>query len=99
MNRLLLAFSGLVVISGCGAPEVIVTRDQFGDDWPLSVNSAVVVCEEQGTAPVLKVGVKRYALNAAARARGYPDVSEIVETTADPERLGSVCTPQVASNS
>jgi hypothetical protein len=98
MRRSLLAVSLLGFAAGCGDPEVIVTREQFGDEWPLGVNSAVVVCAEGGEAAVLKVGVRRYALNEAARALGHPDASEVAEPSADVSVLSGVCTPQVASN-
>jgi len=98
MKRLLLMVSVLTFASACGDPEVIVTRDQFGEDWPLTLNSAVVVCADEGATPLLKVGVKRYALNEAARARGYPEATEVARESADITVLGSVCIAQVASN-
>jgi hypothetical protein len=98
MRKLLLVISVLACASGCSDPEVIVTRDQFGDDWPLTLNSAVVVCADEGATPLLKVGVKRYALNEAARARGYPEATELARESADPTVLGSVCRDQVAAN-
>jgi hypothetical protein len=82
----------------------IVTRDQFGERWPLAMNSAVVECSRDGSIAVLKVGRKRYALNDKARERGLPDareVSRIVPVhTGRPERgtafantdeLGALC--------
>ena len=98
MRQILLVGCLLVLAAGCGDPEIIVTRDQFGEEWPLAVNSAVVVCADDGAAPLLKVGVRRYALNEAARARGYPDAAEVALEASDPSKLGLVCTPQVASN-
>lgn len=98
MGKILLATSLLGLAVACSDPEVIVTRDQFGDEWPLTVNSAVVVCAENGETPLLKVGVRRYALNEAGRARGYPDAAEIAAESADASKLGAVCSAQVASN-
>ena len=98
MRQILLAACLLVFAAGCGDPEIIVTRDQFGDEWPLAVNSAVVVCADDGAAPLLKLGVRRYALNEAARARGYPDAAEIAVESSDVSKLGLVSTAQVASN-
>jgi hypothetical protein len=98
MSKLLFVVSLLAFASGCGDPEIIVTRAQFGEDWPLTLNSAVVVCADEGATPLLKVGVKRYALNEAARARGYPEATEFARDSADLTVLGSVCTAQVASN-
>ena len=73
---------GLVigVLSGCqpSGREVVVTREQFGDDWPLQVNSAKVLCASEGDAAYLRLGRKLYALNAAAEARGVPSAKQMV---------------------
>ena len=84
--------------------RTIVTRDQFGERWPLAVNSAVVECSRDGSVAVLKVGTKRYALNDKARERGLPDASEVSRIVpilsgrpvsgtafADTDELGTVC--------
>lgn len=97
MRRILLLLP-LLGFAGCGDPEVIVTREEFGDEWPLAVNSAVVVCAEGGSAAVLKMGVRRYALNDAARGLGHPDASEVAAPQTDPSVLSAVCTSQVASS-
>ncbi len=64
--------------------EVVLTRDQLGPDWPLQVNSATVLCSDEGGA-VLKVGTRRYALDEDASSRGYPPAREIaIELPVDP---------------
>jgi hypothetical protein len=94
-----LAF-GAAVVAGCGGdPEVVVTREQFGDAWPLAVNSAVVVCRDGGEAALLRLGVEEFALTEAARALGYRAASEIpgaTGTAPDLEPLRSVCELAVA---
>ena len=84
--------------------RIIVTRDQFGERWPLAVNSAVVECSRDGSVAVLKVGTKRYALNDKARERGLPDAREVSRIVlihsgrpeggtafADTDVLGALC--------
>ncbi len=84
--------------------RTIVTRDQFGERWPLEVNSAVVECSRDGAVAVLKVGTKRYALNDKARERGLPDAREVSRIVlihsgrpeggtafADTDVLGALC--------
>ena len=69
---------------GGGDSEVIVTREHFGDAWPLEVGSARVECSEAG-GTVLRLGTQRYALDDAARAQGLPDASEVARREPDPE--------------
>jgi hypothetical protein len=89
MARLLLA-SALALASlatlACGPAEreVVVTREMFGDAWPLAVNSALVLCSEEGGA-VLKVGRERYALDEVALERGHRPAREVAaEKPVDP---------------
>lgn len=74
-------------VLGCvpaGDNEVIVTREQFGQDWPLEVNSAQLECSEAG-GTVLRLGSKRYALDEISRARGLPDAGEVARRQPDPD--------------
>ncbi len=84
--------------------RTIVTRDQFGDQWPLAINSAVVECSRDGSVAILKVGSKRYALNDRARALGFPDARELSPvvpsqrrrsesgtSVVDTDELGTIC--------
>lgn len=94
----------------CSDPEVVVTRDQFGEAWPLAVNSARVVCGE-GRGARLELGVETYALDEASRAAGYPDAREVARQIpvdpsrpeigswpADIEPLRAVCDAQVSAS-
>ena len=101
MDLRLVAPAGLLLAAlaaGCVDRGVVVTRDQFGDDWPLAVNSARVECEEAG-AVVLRLGSRRFALNEAAANQGHPEPAEVLAEGADPSPLLSACAPQVASSS
>ena len=54
---LLIALGVLISLgAGCSDPEVVVTRRQFGADWPLEVNSANVICAEDGNVAILRLG-------------------------------------------
>ena len=110
MRRLLLIGCLAVLSGGCSEREVVVTREQFGEAWPLAVNSARIECSEDGSVAVLRLGSSRYALNEAARARGHADALEVarevpVDSTrpelgsfpADMSPLRGVCEAQVAA--
>ncbi|MBW2270404.1 MAG: DUF2511 domain-containing protein [Deltaproteobacteria bacterium] len=62
--------------------EIVVTRDQLGAEWPLEVNSARLRCSDEGA--VLRLGQKRYALDAAALAQGLSDAREVAIQRPDP---------------
>ena len=69
-----------------GDREVVVTRDQLGSSWPLSVNSATVICGGD-SGVVLKLGPERYALDEVALKQGLPDAKEVAaEIPVDPRR-------------
>ena len=87
MQMLLTLCAVLILMAGCqpSGREVIVTRDQFGEAWPLQVNSAKVVCAEEGEPIYLRIGRKLYGLNAEAQEA--PPVSEVVrQIPVDPRR-------------
>ncbi len=84
--------------AGCVDRGVVVTRDQFGDAWPLTVNSARVECADSGAA-VLRIGSRRYALNEAAEGEGVSDPREVLTEGGSADALLRACAPQVASSS
>jgi len=109
MRMLLTLGTLLFLLAGCqpGEREVVVTRDQFGEAWPLQVNSAKVVCSNDGESMYVRIGRKLYGLNADAEAA--PPVSEVVRKIpvdprrpdvgawpADPAPLLEVCDPPPA---
>ena len=92
MWKLLTLSALLTVIAGCqpGGREVVVTRAQYGEAWPLEVNSAKVVCADAGDAAYVRIGRRLYGLNEAADAA--PPVSEVVrQIPVDPKnpRVGA----------
>jgi hypothetical protein len=116
MGRLLLASAlalGPLLALACTPVEreVVVTREMFGDAWPLAVNSALVLCTEDGGA-VLKVGRERYALDEVALAQGHRSAREVAAEKpvdpnnpaigtwpADTDPLRAVCVGDVAARS
>lgn len=96
MRRLPLLAALGVLTAACSPVhdrQVVVTREQFGEEWPLAVNSAEVVCSDADHMALLKLGTKLYALDAVARARGYPDAAEVRRrgASADPAVLRAAC--------
>ena len=78
MRKLLILTAACCLSLSCaagGEDEIVVTREQLGSDWPLRVNSARLSCSDQGA--VLRLGQKRYALDAAALAQGLPDARQV----------------------
>lgn len=55
---------------------LLVTREEFGDDWPFTVDSGRVDCR-QGGAAVLIVDQWVYQLNGVAAQKGYADLAPI----------------------
>ena len=96
MRRAPISATLATVLLGCaaGEREVVVTREQLGESWPLEVNSAKVVCARGGELALLKLGTRRYALNPSARDAGYPDAGGV--TSSDTEPLRAVCDADVA---
>jgi hypothetical protein len=72
---LLAAGTALVIgVSGCGTggePGEEVSRDEMGNDWPLTVESGTLRCAgESGLgAATIEVDGSRYALNGIAKAQ------------------------------
>ena len=55
-----------------------VTAAELGDRWPLTVREGEVDCI--GKAAVFRSGQKAYALNGAAKSRGYLPIEPIWKT-------------------
>lgn len=53
-----------------------VSRSEFGDSWPFTVEAGVVDCVD-GQAAVFKAEGKTYQLNGFARSRGYAPIDPI----------------------
>ena len=61
---------------GASTRRVAVSRDQFGDEWPLTVEIGEVECID-GFVAVFHQNGKAWALNGAAQTRGYPEIDPI----------------------
>jgi hypothetical protein len=55
---------------------LLVTREQFGEKWPLTVDRAYVGCVI-GRLALIKINGKTYGLTGAARAQGYPPLDNL----------------------
>jgi hypothetical protein len=57
-----------------------VTRQDYGERWPLTIDEGILQCVRNGV--FLKVGSQVYAINGTAkgisRQLGYPPIEEIV---------------------
>ncbi len=54
---------------------VTVTKQELGDKWPLTVDSAKLEC--RNSAAIAHVNGKTYALNGFAEQKGYPDIRPV----------------------
>lgn len=59
-----------------------VSKSEFGDSWPFTVEGGVVDCVD-GQAAVFKVEGKTYQLNGFARSRGYAPIDPIWKDNPD----------------
>ena len=91
-TTLLIAIAGLSLACGMADDEeVVVTRAQFGEEWPLEVNSARLSCSDEGA--VLRIGQKRYALDAAGLSRGLPDARQVTVRRPHPDDPAHAAAP------
>lgn len=67
-----------------GEPAGYVERDDFGDAWPLTVDSGRVRCEPYETYVFVGPGGTEYALNGLAETEGYADIEPIWRDDPDP---------------
>jgi hypothetical protein len=77
MLRFQLVLSVFFVV-GCST-DVFVSREMFGDAWPLTVTSGVLDCQNNGPRKLVTIDVDgiMYALNGSAKSFGFPDVTTI----------------------
>lgn len=71
----------LALLTACGSNGLEVTRAEYGDVWPFSVDQGTLRCETSAgghmRSAVFQVGETEYALNAVAEIRGYTSVEPI----------------------
>lgn len=71
----------LAALTSCGGDlasnELRISRDDFGDDWPFTVDEGILACVGVSEV-VFKAGGKTYAVNGMAVGTGkYAEVEEI----------------------
>jgi hypothetical protein len=66
-------------------PPILITQEQYGDEWPFLVAKGVLECMPPGII-TFKAHNKTYAVNGLANSRGYKDIDEIWKD--DPKQLG-----------
>jgi hypothetical protein len=57
-------------------PPLLVTQEQYGDNWPFTVSQGYLECFPPGII-TFKVNEKAYAVNSLATSRGYPKINAI----------------------
>jgi len=61
--------------TACSQKGELITKEEYGSDWPYSVQSGRLYCDTPGSNVVMKSGGKVYALNGRAmgnaKKRGY----------------------------
>jgi hypothetical protein len=65
------------ILAGCGGSGVEVTRQQYGEAWPFTVERGVVDCDARGAALFQTRSpdvTGTWALTGFAQSRGYPPV-------------------------
>ena len=71
----------LTFLAACGSSGLEVTKAQYGDAWPFSVDQGTLSCETSVggrlRSAVFKSKEKEYALNVVAEGRGYSSVEPI----------------------
>jgi hypothetical protein len=83
MPKALILLTAVAALTACGTelPAQELQRADYGDDWPLTVDSGTVRCEH-GTQVVFESGGKTYAVNGAATSQ-RPDLPDVAEIWAD----------------
>jgi hypothetical protein len=89
--RIVAALS-LLVLAACGpAPDQTrrqISRSEFGDTWPFTVESGELACVGPGKNVVFTTGGTTYGVNGTARSR-YPTVDPIWKEQPLEEELGT----------
>jgi hypothetical protein len=81
MRTALVIIAAILVLSlgvfvACGPSGEEVTREELGDDWPLTVDSAWVWCQSDQTI-LMRADGHTYGLNGPAQDAGYPSPDPI----------------------
>ena len=75
MRIVLIFVASILSLAGCSDKGEVVTRDEYGKNWPYTVESGRLYCDPPGSNVVMESGGKIYALNGRAmgnaKGRGY----------------------------
>lgn len=92
-----LVFVATLLVMGCSTDATgderepgYVSRADLGDDWPLTVEKAVVSCEpftDSVHLPIVKVGDVEYGLTGQAVTQGYTELADDDPVWADNPRI------------
>ncbi len=81
----LAVLSLFLFLTACGSqPSTKVAANQYGDKWPLNVDSGILTCESPKHIVLTTKDGKKYGVNGSA-SNDYPSILEI---TKDQENLG-----------
>lgn len=77
---------GFAIVVGCAAapPGLSVSRAEFGDSWPLTVDRGTLRCEAPGAVIFQAPDGSDYAVNGLASSQGYPGIDPIWADDPDP---------------
>src|SRR5262245_41973470 len=82
---LLLLAAGLVACSEARSTGIPVSRADYGERWPFTMEAGTIRCTPEGpqstrTFVTLDTGTGiQFGLNGAARTFGYPDVTDALQ--------------------
>jgi len=85
MHRIVILVAPILILCGCdesttssdASHRVRVTESEYGDKWPLTVDSGEIECIDDYFIVFHVTNGKTYALNGAATSRGFPEIDPI----------------------
>lgn len=76
ITPILVVLFALSAFGDSGGAGLKVSKEEFGGEWPFTVDSGVVDCAG-GQAAIFITGERSYQLNGVARSRGYAPIDPI----------------------
>lgn len=76
------SIAAVFCLSACSSPEVLVTRDEAGEEWPFhGVDTAIIRCDRANShvghnVVLIEVEGTQYGLNGTAQGEGYPPAQD-----------------------
>lgn len=76
-------FASLVLISCSLPPELLVTSEEAGEEWPYpKASKAIIKCQKHNQV-LIEINGKEYGLNGKAQGAGYPPSQQQMAADAD----------------